>query len=296
MGLPRSTYYDAPPVKTDDAEIVANITAICDEFEAYGYRRVGAELRHRGMVVNSKKIRRLMREHDLQPKRRRRFVATTDSDHDNPIFPDLARDRIVDGPNQLWVADITYIAIATGFVYLAAILDAWSRRVVGYAISRSIDARVAVGRSGAMSVEQRGPAVCRFSGNQEGKDEMTKASVNLQDLRRRIYVKAKADTTWRFWGMYVHVCKMETLREAYALAQNNDGAPGSDGVTFAAIEAQGVEGFLERIRDELVQHTYMPLPAAGDTKGRGQGPRPFDSCGPRSSGARCAQAHHTTGH
>ena len=91
-----------------------------------------------------KKIRRLMREHDLQPKRRRRFVATTDSDHDNPIFPDLARDRIVDGPNQLWVADITYIAIATGFVYLAAILDAWSRRVVGYAISRSIDARVAV--------------------------------------------------------------------------------------------------------------------------------------------------------
>jgi putative transposase len=89
----------------------------------------GAELRHRGMVVNSKKIRRLMREHDLQPKRRRRFVASTDSDHDNPAFPDLARDRIVDGPNQLWVADITYIAIATGFVYLAAILDAWSRRV-----------------------------------------------------------------------------------------------------------------------------------------------------------------------
>jgi RNA-directed DNA polymerase len=116
-------------------------------------------------------------------------------------------------------------------------------------------------RSGAMSVEQRGPAVCSLSGRQEGKDEMTKASVNLQDLRRRIYVKAKADTTWRFWGMYVHVCKMETLREAYALAQNNDGAPGSDGVTFAAIEAQGVEGFLERIRDELVQHTYMPLPA-----------------------------------
>ena len=78
MGLPRSTYYDAPPVKTDDAEIVANITAICDEFEAYGYRRVGAELRHRGMVVNSKKIRRLMREHHLQPKRRwPRPTATT---------------------------------------------------------------------------------------------------------------------------------------------------------------------------------------------------------------------------
>jgi putative transposase len=144
MGLSRSTYYDAPAVKADDAEIVAAMTAICDEFEAYGYRRVDAELRHRGMIVNSKKIRRLMRERDLQPKRRRRFVATTDSDHDCPIFPDLTHNRIVDGPNQLWVADITYIAIATGFVYLAAILDAWSRRVIGYAISRSIDARVAV--------------------------------------------------------------------------------------------------------------------------------------------------------
>jgi putative transposase len=88
MGLPRSTFYDAPSVKADDAEIIANMITICDEFETYGYRRVGAELRHRGVLVNSKKIRRLMRERDLQPKRRRRFVATTDSDHDGPIFPD----------------------------------------------------------------------------------------------------------------------------------------------------------------------------------------------------------------
>jgi putative transposase len=113
-----------------------------------------------GMVVNSKKIRRLMREHDLQPERRRRFVATTDSDHDCPIFPDLAQNRIVDGPNQLWVADITYIAIATGFVYLAAILDAWSRRVIGYAISRSIDARVAVAALKAAIRVRRPPKGC----------------------------------------------------------------------------------------------------------------------------------------
>ena len=112
-----------------------------------------------------------------------------------------------------------------------------------------------------MSVEQRDPAVCSFSFNQEGKDEMTKASINLQDLRRRIYIKAKTETTWRFWGLYVHVCKMETLSEAYALAKNNNGAPGIDGVTFAAIEAQGVATFLEQIQDELVQRTYVPLPA-----------------------------------
>src|SRR3979490_693558 len=111
-----------------------------------------------------------------------------------------------------------------------------------------------------MSVEQRDPAVCSFSFNQEGEDEMTKASINLQDLRRRIYVKAKTETTWRFWGLYVHVCKMETLSEAYELAKNNNGAPGIDGVTFAAIEAQGVATFLEQIQDELVQRTYVPLP------------------------------------
>ena len=117
MGLPRSTFYDAPATTVDDVQIVARITMICDEFEAYGYRRVGAALRHQGVVVNSKKIRRLMRAHDLQPRRRRRFVATTDSDHDHPIFPDRAKGMVVDAPNQLWVADITYIAIAAGFVY-----------------------------------------------------------------------------------------------------------------------------------------------------------------------------------
>src|SRR5262252_4045958 len=90
---------------------------------------------------------------------------------------------------------------------------------------------------------------------------MTKAPITLQDLRRRLYVKAKAETSWRFWGLYVHICKMETLRQAYALAKENDGAPGVDGVTFEAIEEQGVDVFLEQIRDELVQRTYKPLPA-----------------------------------
>jgi putative transposase len=144
MGIGRSTFYDTPEVHSNDAFIVAEMKAICDEFEAYGYRRVGAELRLRGIVVNAKKVRRLMREHALNPKRRRRFVATTDSNHNYPVFPNLAKDMTLNGPNQLWVADITYVAITIGFVYLAAILDAWSRRVVGYAISRSIDARLAV--------------------------------------------------------------------------------------------------------------------------------------------------------
>ena len=88
---------------------------------------------------------------------------------------------------------------------------------------------------------------------------MRKAPIELQDLRRRIYVKAKAEPEWRFWGLFVHVCKLETLREAYALAKRNDGSPGIDGVTFEAIEAGGVERFIGQIREELVTGEYLPL-------------------------------------
>jgi RNA-directed DNA polymerase len=89
---------------------------------------------------------------------------------------------------------------------------------------------------------------------------MIKTPIRLQDLRRRIYVKAKAEPTWRFWGLYVHVCKMETLQEAYQMAKSNKGAPGIDGVTFEAIEESGVESFLKQIQHELVHNTYRPMP------------------------------------
>jgi RNA-directed DNA polymerase len=104
---------------------------------------------------------------------------------------------------------------------------------------------------------------------------MITTPISLQDLRRSLYVKAKAESTWRFWGLYVHVCKMETLREAYQMARSNDGAPGIDGVTFEAIEESGTESFLTQIRDELVSNTYRPMrvrkkeiPKDGGTKVR----------------------------
>jgi RNA-directed DNA polymerase len=90
---------------------------------------------------------------------------------------------------------------------------------------------------------------------------MTKTPISLQDLRRSLYVKAKAEPTWRFWGLYVHICKAETLREAYQMAKSNNGAPGIDGVTFEAIEESGAEKFLLQIRDELVTNTYRPMRA-----------------------------------
>jgi len=93
----------------------------------------------------------------------------------------------------------------------------------------------------------------------EGRGGLTMASVSLQDLRRRLYVKAKADKDWQFWGLYVHVAKPETLRAAYDLAKRNNGAPGIDGVTFEAIEAAGVDAFLAQLQDELAARTYRPL-------------------------------------
>ena len=160
MGMVRSTYYDRPEKAADDTAIVEAMFAVCDDFEAYGYRRVSAALWQQGLVVNHKKIRRLMREHDLQPRIRRRFVATTDSDHDGPIFPNLARDCVPSGPNQLWVCDITYVALPARFAYVAVILDAWSRLIVGYAIGRSIDARLTTTALKAAIARRLSPPGC----------------------------------------------------------------------------------------------------------------------------------------
>lgn len=141
MDLPHSSFYaaSAPAQKDPVIGVIRSITETCRN---YGYRRVTAELRHRGFVVNSKKVRRIMRENDLNPKRKRRYVSTTDSDHGSPIYPNIARNLEVHGPNQLWVGDITYLAINTGFVYLAVVLDAWSRKVIGYGLGRNIDTRL----------------------------------------------------------------------------------------------------------------------------------------------------------
>lgn len=114
MRVARSTLYAEPSPAMDDTAIVEAIARIYDQFESYGWRRVRAALRQQGMVVNHKKVRRLMREHDLQPKVRRRYTTTTDSDHDQPIFPNLAKGLTPDGPDQLWVADITYVPVIAG--------------------------------------------------------------------------------------------------------------------------------------------------------------------------------------
>lgn len=146
MGISRSTYYYRPKKniekKKRDADIADTIEAICYEHPYYGYRRVTAALRRKGMFVNHKKVLKMMKKMGIQCRKARRFVSTTNSKHGLKVYPNLAKYLIPERPDRLWCADITYIRILTGFVYLAALIDAFSRKIVGYAIGRSLAAKL----------------------------------------------------------------------------------------------------------------------------------------------------------
>ena len=120
-----------------------HIERIQGEFAGYGYRRLGKQLRREGICVNDKRIRRVQRKYQLFPIRWQSFkIATTDSNHGHKVYPNLLAGLTLTGINQAWVADITYIRILKGFVYLAALLDRYSRKVIGWAISKRIDAEL----------------------------------------------------------------------------------------------------------------------------------------------------------
>jgi putative transposase len=139
-----------------DQELRQQVRQVARQWPAYGTRRVTAELRHRGWCVNRKRVQRLMREEKLLCRRRRRFVATTNSNHGLPVHKNLAAEMEPDGVNQLWIADITYIRLATEFIYLAVILDACSRRVVGWALDHTLEAKLAL-EALEMALRQRRP-------------------------------------------------------------------------------------------------------------------------------------------
>jgi len=144
MKLARSSFYykvkaESPVQQEAEIDLRDRIEAICLEFPRYGYRRVTEQLKREHRLVNHKKVLRLMRESDLLCQVKRRWVNTTDSKHSFRCYPNLIKDIVVDRLNQVWLADITYIRINTGFVYLAAILDAYSRKVIGYAVSKRLD-------------------------------------------------------------------------------------------------------------------------------------------------------------
>jgi transposase InsO family protein len=158
-GLNRAGFYrwrtprQATPVEMD---IRGEMQRIALESPWYGYRRITAALQHSGFEVNHKRVLRMMREDNLLCIRRRAFVATTDSRHDLPIYPNLARSITPTAVNQLWVADITYIRLRTEFVYLAVVLDAFSRRAIGWALGHTLEAGLATAAL-HMALNQRQP-------------------------------------------------------------------------------------------------------------------------------------------
>jgi len=145
------------PAEDPDVELRDAIQCVALEFPCYGWPRVTRELRRRGWTVNHKRVYRLMREDNLLCLRRRKFIVTTDSAHDLPVYPNLAREMTLSGLDQLWVADITYIRLQVEFVYLAVILDAFSRRVIGWALERTLEGELTLGAL-RMALKRRRPA------------------------------------------------------------------------------------------------------------------------------------------
>ena len=148
FGLPRASYYrlrqerlQEPKAKTDPLRLQVQQVAL--DWSCYGYRRVTHELHRQGITVNHKRVLRLMREENLVRRSKKRFVATTNSDHRLPVYPNLAAEMDITMPDQLWVSDLTYIRLGHDFVYLAVVLDACSRRCLGWSLGRRLDAGLA---------------------------------------------------------------------------------------------------------------------------------------------------------
>lgn len=169
MGLAVSSFYykpggNSPEQIEAEADLKGKIEVICLEFPRYGYRRVTEQLKREGIRVNRKKVLRLMRESDLLCRVKRRWVKTTDSRHRFPRYPNLIKGMVIKWLNQVWLSDITYIRIRTGFVYLAVILDAYSRKVIGYAVSMSLDTALTLeALKMAIAKRQPGPGIIHHS-------------------------------------------------------------------------------------------------------------------------------------
>lgn len=163
-GVSRAGFYrhwqERSPASSD-TDLRDAIQRVALAHRHYGYRRLAAHLRREGRIVNRKRVLRLMREDNLLCLRRAAYIpVTTDSRHGFPVWPNLARTLVLSGPNQLWVADITYVRLGEAFIYLAVVLDAWSRRVVGWALADHLRAELALAAlDNALAARATGPLV-----------------------------------------------------------------------------------------------------------------------------------------
>ncbi len=228
LGVCRAEYYrwqsNRGRVDMDgDLELREEIQRVALEWSSYGYRRITAELRRRGIGVNHKRVLRLMREDNLLCLRKRGRIWTTDSNHSHKVYPNLARDLELSGLNQLWLADITYIRLLKEFVYLAVILDAYSRRCIGWQLGQTLESELAIGAlKMALSARHLVPGLVHHSdqGVQYASDEYMKL---LRENRIRIsmsrqgnpYDNAKAESFIKTLKMEeVYMYEYESMEEA----------------------------------------------------------------------------------
>ena len=183
----------APPAQDADIDLRDQIQRIALEWPCYGWRRMRAELGRRGWKVSHKRVRRIMREDNLLCLRRRKFVLTTDSKHSRPVYPNLAGEMVLTGIDQLWVADITYIRLEIEFVYLAVVLDRYSRRVIGWELDRTLEDNLSLAALRmALNSRTPGPGLVHHSdrGIQYASGDYTDV---LKDNRVRISMSRKGN-------------------------------------------------------------------------------------------------------
>ncbi len=227
FSVSRSWYYERPTAQQKaqrDVELRDAIERIVLEFPGYGYRRVSAELRRRGWSVNHKRVLRIMRAESLLCQLQRRFKVTTDSTHSLKRYPNLLKDVILDGLDQGWISDITYVRLPTTFCYLAAILDAYSRVCVGWHLSRWVDTRLTLSAL-QMALSSRRPAPGLIHHSDQGVQYAASEYIaTLEEVGARIsmarvgnpYENAKAESFFRTLKMEeVHLNDYQDFEEAH---------------------------------------------------------------------------------
>ena len=223
LSQPRSTQRYLPGIRDGEELLIKRMIELATKYGRYGYRRITALLQREGFKVNHKRVLRLMREDNLLSLRRRAFVATTDSNHDHQIYANLVPGLEITGINQLWVADITYIRLYSEWIYLAVVLDAYSRRCIGWALDRTLEADLAIrALKSALTSRPVQPGLVHHSdrGVQYASNTyvgtLNKAGINISMSRRgNPYDNAKAESfikTLKYEEVYLY--EYESLEEA----------------------------------------------------------------------------------
>ena len=212
LEVSRAAYYRArqPPAGDNETALRDAVQRIAVEMPAYGSRRITAELRRQGWVINRKRVQRMMRQDNLLCLRRKKFIRTTDSEHGLAVYPNLVPPLDISAVNQLWVADITYIRLLREFVYLAVVLDAFSRRVIGWSLGRTLEAELALAAlRTALRTREIGPGLVHHSdrGVQYASGDYTKLSLRFfgrARLQRAAELNRRLEPLGRLLGERAH--------------------------------------------------------------------------------------------